>query len=112
MESHILALLGKEHPARILLLLRSHGSLRFSQIREATGLNPSQVDRSLKLLRQDLWIIPETHAENRGPVNVHYRISGRGEALLKALDSFRSTLSHERAALGRESVDEIEALYA
>lgn len=112
MESHILSLLGKEHPTRILLLLRSKGPLRFSQIRDATGLNPSQVDRSLKLLRQDLWILPETGAEEDGPVRVHYRISGRGEALLKAFDSFRSTLTNQRSALGRESVEEIEALYA
>lgn len=112
MKVRLLDLIGKEHPIRILLLLRSKGPKRFSEIEETTGLNPAQVDRSLKQLREGMWIIPETIPEEEGPVHVRYRVSDRGEVLLNALDAFRSSLADHRSALGEETVDELEALYA
>lgn len=112
MKAHLLDLIGKEHPLRILLLLRSKGPKRFSEIEEATGLNPAQVDRSLKLLREGMWVIPETIPEDDGPVHVAYKIGNRGEALLKALDAFRNSLVHQRSAIGDETVNQLEALYA
>ncbi len=112
MKAHLLDLIGKEHPIRILLLLRSKGPKRFSEIEVATGLNPAQVDRSLKLLREGMWVIPETLAEEEGPVHVRYRISERGEALLNALDAFRNSLDHQRSVIGNQTVNEVEALYA
>lgn len=112
MKAHLLDLIGKQHPVRILLLLRRKGPKRFSEIEEATGLNPAQVDRSLKLLLKEMWVIPETSPENDGPIHVHYGIGNRGEALLNALDAFRNSLVHQRSAIGDETVNELEALYA
>ncbi len=112
MKAQLLSLLGKQHPLRILLLLRREGPKRFSEVEEATGLNPAQVDRSLKLLREGMWVVPETVAEEDGPVHIHYRVGQRGKALLQAVDAFRESLDQHRSAVGDEAVDEVEALYA
>lgn len=112
MGSNLLALVGKEHPLRILLLLRSEGPRRFSEVEEATGLNPSQVDRALKLLREGMWVIPETIPEEEGPVHVRYRLTDRGLAFLKAVDAFRTGLERHRSAIGEDAVGELESLYA
>lgn len=112
MKSGAFDLIGKQHPIRILLLLRDEGPMRFSEIEQVTGLNPAQVDRALKLLREGMWIIPETLPEDEGPVHVHYQIANRGEALLHALDDFRDSLVAQREAIGPETFDELKKLYA
>lgn len=112
MKVELLGLLGKQHAIRILLILRSHGPHRFSDLQKTTGLNPAQLDRALKLLRKDLWAIPETQPTPEGPVYVQYRISNRGQALLKALDGFRSSLNRQKSVIGKDLINEFEALYA
>lgn len=112
MKANLFALVGKEHTLRILLVLRSQGPQRFSDIQKSTNLNPAQLDRSLKLLRKDLWVIPETIPGEEGPVRVRYRISKRGDALLKALDAFGTSLKRQRVTLGEETIREFEAVYS
>jgi DNA-binding HxlR family transcriptional regulator len=111
MKVPVLGLIGKEHPIRILNTLRTLGPMRFSEIQKATGLNPAQVDRSLKQLRKGLWVVPETQAAQEGPIMIQYHLGKRGEGLLDALDTFRQAVHKQRSSIGDDAVEEIEAIF-
>lgn len=112
MKVELLGLLGKQHAIQTLLILRSLGPQRFSEIQRTTGQNPAQLDRALKHLRKALWVIPQTEPTPEGPVCVQYQISNRGQAFLKALDEFRDSINRQKSVIGKDTIDEFEALYA
>lgn len=109
MASELLDLFDRNH-LRVLTALRTHGPLRFSEIESHTGLNPNQVDRVLKSLREGFWIVPETIPAAQGRIPIHYRLGKRGEAALRILDRILETAEEERERLGDATVDTLESV--
>ncbi|MBI4394508.1 MAG: hypothetical protein HY556_12045 [Euryarchaeota archaeon] len=112
MKAEIMDILGHQAHLRVLLVLRARGPMRFTQIQETLGLNPVQVDRALKALRDGFWIFAETAPANKGRIQVEYQIGKRGAALLRAFDSFFKAIEGSRSAIRVAEVRTLENLYA
>ena len=109
--SMIMKLLGHEDYLRILLALRQEGKgLRFDQIKKMMNLNPTQVDRALKFLRKELWIITHVLPIKEGRILVEYRLGKRGVAFLESFDSFRSATRQRISVLGATEINELQNL--
>jgi len=105
-------LMGHMDYLHILLTLRRCGPLRFSEIQNTLKLNPNQVDRALKVLRDDFWIIPRTIPTKSHRVFVEYELSHRGEVFLcKVVDPLRETVRKNAAVLGAHALREVQSLY-
>lgn len=105
-------ILDEPHAARILLLLRAKGALRFTQIQETLGLNPNQVDRALKSLTRELHVVPETLPPGAGRILVAYFTTRKGEAVARLLDRIREEAHQNQRLLGAKLVREIDGLYS
>ena len=73
----------------ILLALRKK-RMRFSQIQKQFELSSARLEKVLKFLRNDHWVIPHIFSVKGKKVCavfiVEYRLSKRGEKLLELLD--------------------------
>lgn len=110
MKSEFVELIGKEHTLRVLFELRSHGAQRFGELEKALGVNPTQLDRALKWLRERMYVLATTVPKKTGPIAVTYDLSKRGEAFLEAFDSFLREADERRGVLGEKSVRDLKAL--
>jgi predicted transcriptional regulator len=105
-------LLGRKDCIRILLTLRKHKGLRFSDLMKQLALNPNQVSRAVKYLRDGLWILPRVVPIKGGRNLVQYELSRRGEGFLEGvIDSVRDGVRKNVAALGVSELREVQALY-
>ena len=105
----ILDVLAHKDYLRILLALE-HEPLRFTEIQKALDLNPTQVDRGLKALQGELWVVPKTIPSKSGPIRVEYRLGKRGAAFLESFEKFRADLKLREPELGRDEVKELQSL--
>ena len=76
-------LLEDENCVPILIALRNQ-SKTYKQLREQFSLNSVQAEKSLKLLRNGLWIITTTKPV-KNKILVDYQIGKRGKKLLELL---------------------------
>lgn len=104
-------LIGHKDYIRILQALRSRRSLRFGQIETILNLNPVQVDRALKFLREESLINTQILPEKKGKGQFEYGLTRRGETFLEAFDSFTGDIYSRRGELGLSEVAEFRALY-
>ncbi len=105
----VLELLAHPDYLRILHAIRSK-SLRFSDLQKRLHLNPAQVDRALKFLRKELWIVPQVKPAATGRLLVQYSIGRRGAALLDSFDVFVEDARRRRNDLGADTIAEIESV--
>lgn len=105
-------LIGHADYLQILLTLRRRKRLRFSQIQSQLKLNPAQVTRALKYLRNGLWIIPRTVPTKGDRIFVEYSLGKRGEVLLdKVIDSLRDAVKKNVDVLGASELRSVMSLY-
>jgi len=107
----ILNLIGHKDYIRILQALHSRGNLRFGQIETFLNLNPVQVDRALKFLRDGSLINTQILQNKIGKGQLEYGLARRGEAFLEAFESFTGDIYRRRGDLGLSEVAEFRALY-
>lgn len=112
MQVSLRRVLGNPNHVRLLRLLDDSEPLRFNEIQDRLDLGPSEVTRALDVLKQDLWILPETIPTNGDRVFLEWRLSKRGRALVDAWDTFHQTIRARRRSLGDDVVREFEAVYA
>lgn len=105
----ILELLAHKDYLRILIALED-APRRFSELQKMLDLNPTQVDRGLKFLRKDLWIVPRTIPSERGPIRVEYELGKRGKAFLKSFARFRADLERQAPQIAPTEVEELQRL--
>ena len=110
MKPEFVDLIGKEHTLRVLFALRARGPRRFGELEAALGVNPTQLDRSLKWLRDRMYVFAETIPAAHGRILVSYELGKRGRAFLEAFDSFLAEADRRRRILGEKTVKELEAL--
>jgi DNA-binding HxlR family transcriptional regulator len=103
----VMEILGHPDYLRVLSSLRGADGLRFSQIQKSLDLNPTQVNRALKVLAKGLWIIPRTVPTDAGRIPVEYRLGKRGAVMLELFDNLRVQAERRRAELGAAEVDEL-----
>jgi DNA-binding HxlR family transcriptional regulator len=108
----VMELLGHVDYLRVLLVIRKEGSLRFSQVQKALGLNPAQVDRALKFLTKGLWIVPRTVPSEGTRIPVEYRLGKRGRSFLELFDNFTTGAQRRTEELGAAEVEELLRLSA
>jgi DNA-binding IclR family transcriptional regulator len=107
----ITELLGHKDYLRILLLLRKHKGLRFSEIKKELGLNPNQVSRALEVLEEGLWVIPRAIPKG-DRILAQYELSKRAECFLNdVVDPMRDAVRKNVAAFGSSELREVQALY-
>lgn len=104
--------MGNPNHIRLLRLLRDEAPLRFNEVQDRLRIGPSEVTRALDLLKQDLWILPETIPTKGDRVFLEWRLSKRGQALVDAWEAFRQTVRRRQATLGEDVVRDFEAVYA
>ncbi|HBA59371.1 MAG TPA: hypothetical protein DCZ92_00835 [Elusimicrobia bacterium] len=104
-------LLGHKDYIRVLQALRSGGRLRFGRLETLLGLNPVQVDRALKFLREGAYINAQARPSERRKGQFEYSLARRGEAFLEAFQAFAGELYQKRGELGPSAVAEFRALY-
>jgi len=86
------------------------GGLRFSQIQKRLKLNPTEVNRAVKFLRNGLWIVPRT-LPAKGIVSSLNIAWGNAEGLfLELFDSFVVAAARRSADLGAAEVKELQYL--
>ena len=105
----ILELLAHKDYLRILIALEG-APRRFSELEKALGLNPTQVDRGLKFLREGLWVVPRTIPSERGPIRVEYELGKRGKAFLRSFERFRADVERQAPQIGATAVEELQRL--
>jgi len=105
----IIYLLGHKDYIRVLLALEEK-PMRFNSIQKALKLNPTQLDRALKFLREGLWVVPHV-APSKGRLLVEYRLGKRGKAFLESFHAFRQGAERRMDALGASEVAELKSLY-
>lgn len=96
--------------AGILLLIRRSGSLRFSEVEKATGKNPAQVDRWLKNLTKEFFLVAETEPAAKGRPIVRYTLTKRGDAATRVIDTYIAGLRRHERELGTAAVEEAVAV--
>lgn len=105
-------LIGHADYLQILLTLRRRKRLRFSQIQSQVKLNPTQVSRALKYLRNGLWILPRSVPTKGDRIFVEYELGKRGELLLdKVVDSLRDAVQKNVAVFGVAELRDVMSLY-
>ncbi|KAF0243617.1 MAG: hypothetical protein FD180_3221 [Planctomycetota bacterium] len=105
----VLELLAHPDYLRILHALR-RAALRFTDLQKNLRLNPAQVDRALKFLRKELWIVPQVQPSSKGRLVVEYALGRRGAALLDSYDAFVQDARRRQDDLGADTVAEIESV--
>ena len=83
---------------------------RFGELQAELGLNPAQVDRALKFLRKELWIVPQIIPSEKGRLLLEYAIGKRGLAFLDAFKGFSESVSRHKAEFGKAVTAELESL--
>ena len=104
-------LMGHKDYIRVLQALRGGAELRFGQLQTLLALNPVQIDRALKFLRQGRLISIHTFLSENRKSQSEYRLAPRGAAFLEAFDSFAGELYRRRGELGLSEVAEFRTLY-
>ena len=104
-------LIGHKDYIRVLQALRDKGELRFGQLETILALNPVQIDRALKFLRQGRLINTHTLPSEKKKRQLEYRLAPRGAAFLEAFDAFAGELYDRRGELGLSEVAEFRTLY-
>ena len=84
--------------------------LRFGDLQKKLHLNPAQVDRALKFLRKELWIVPQVQPSAKGRLVVQYSLGRRGVAFLDSYDVFVRDARRRQDDLGADTVAEIESV--
>ena len=102
-------LLSNRSYLRVLYALRRK-PLRFVELQKELGLNPAQVDRALKALRKELWIVPRVVPSKKGRMLIEYEIGKKGLSFLEAFKSFSSDLVRRKAQLGESVKTELQGL--
>ncbi|MBI2922461.1 MAG: ArsR family transcriptional regulator [Planctomycetes bacterium] len=105
----VLELLAHPDYLRILHAVR-HRPLRFSDLQKRLRLNPAQVDRALKFLRRELWVVPQVKPSAKGRLAVQYAIGRRGAAFLDSYEVFAQDVRRRQDELGADTVAEIESV--
>lgn len=82
---------------------------RFGELQKGLGLNPAQVDRALRFLRQGLWIVPRVAPSSKGRLAVEYEIGKRGAAFLDSFKVFRADALRRKADLGEFVAAELQS---
>ena len=108
----ITELLGHKDYLRILLALRKHKGLRFSEIKKELKLNPNQVNRALEYLQEGLWVIARAVPTEGGRTLAQYELSKRAECFLNDIvDPLRDAVRKNVVALGSKELQEVQSLY-
>lgn len=95
-----LDLVGRKHCLRILWALSQREPRRFTDLREALGLNPVSLTERLRELEEAGVVRREEFAE--APPRVEYRLTPEGRELLAILDTLeRWSKRHRRLASPR-----------
>lgn len=97
---------------RILLAARRAGPLRFTDVRERTGLAPPEVQRYLEELTDDGFLHARPYARRGDKALVEYELSAKAKAHLDALDAYREALRAKGSVAGDESLRALDDLYA
>lgn len=84
--------------------------LRFGDLQKQLRLNPAQVDRALKFLRKELWIVPQIQPLAKGRLVVQYSLGRRGAAFLDSYEVFARDARRRQDDLGADTVAEIESV--
>lgn len=106
----IIEVLAHKDYIRVLAALEGK-PLRFSQIKKALKLNPTQIDRALAFLRKGHWVIAHVAPAQAGRLFVEYRLGKRGAAFLRSFSAFSKDAGRRMAALGASEVAELQSLY-
>jgi DNA-binding HxlR family transcriptional regulator len=80
-----LELLGRRHVLTLLWSLQQKSPRRFTELRQATGVNPVTLTQRLEDL-EAAKVVSRT-VYNESPPRVDYDLTGRGRELLKVLDA-------------------------
>ena len=59
----------------------------YSEIKELLGLKESQMNRAIKLLSKNFWIIPRTIPIKKGRILVKYELGKKGKLFVKMFPS-------------------------
>lgn len=97
---------------KVVLLIRAEGPQRFSEIAGAMQANPNTVDRALKAMIKNRFIVAETLPGQGRTTRVQYRITKRGRAAAEVLDALVGSIRQHERELGRDAVRAAEAAYA
>lgn len=111
LKAQLLALL-KPNQLRVLLALREHGPMRFRKLERLLGLNPAQLDRTLELLTNGVWVFATLLPPEGKRIPVEYGLGERGAAFLEAFDAFARKVRAQRRPLGEGVLGELDALGA
>lgn len=95
----------------ILDLLEREGPMTFTQIQKALDLKPSTTDRAMKTLIREMLAFAQMMPTAAGRGYFLYRISDRGEAVVRSVRAYRQALAREADRIG-DLVDRLDPLAA
>jgi predicted transcriptional regulator len=107
----LLELPGRHHPLHVLGLLVRDGEKRFGEIVESSGHHDVEVSRALRYLKENHFVRSRTVATQGSRIILGYSPTARGKAAWEAVEAYRQAIRARAAVLGRQAVEEIEAVF-
>jgi DNA-binding HxlR family transcriptional regulator len=81
----LIGLLGRRHSLEILYAIQTKNPRRFTELRSATGINPSTLTQRLRELTEAGLLLREAH--NEIPPRVEYGLTKKGSELARIFEA-------------------------
>ena len=81
----LIELLGRPHSLEILYAIQTRNPRRFTELRSATGINPSTLTQRLRELTEEGLLLREAH--NEIPPRVEYGLTKKGSELTRIFEA-------------------------